>query len=143
MANVGLLEDNSRIARLCSTMLEYSGHRVMLYPHPQQCIDALRRPLVTYESRNPASRFSTHSHLPIDILILDLQLPEISGIEVLHFLQSDPCTRTLPLIFCTASTPSEIARALHIAPYATVLEKPFKLQALVAAVNKTLGAGEQ
>ena len=35
MARVGLLEDNARIARLCVTMLQFAGHSVELYEHPQ------------------------------------------------------------------------------------------------------------
>ena len=142
MANVGLLEDNTRIARLCSTMLEYTGHRVTVYQHPRECINALRLPLLAYEGRHHASRLSAPVTLPIEVLILDLQLPEITGIEVLHFLQASPLTRALPLIFCTASTPSEISRALNAAPYAAVLEKPFKLQSLGTMVNRTLSLRE-
>ena len=35
MARIGLLEDNSRIAKLCVTMLGYAGHDVTVYSDPQ------------------------------------------------------------------------------------------------------------
>ena len=41
MAQVGLLEDNMRIARLCATMLQYAGHDVTIYEHPRECLRAL------------------------------------------------------------------------------------------------------
>src|SRR5437764_15395972 len=41
MAQVGLLEDNARIARLCATLLQYAGHQVTVYDTPQQCLHAL------------------------------------------------------------------------------------------------------
>ncbi len=77
--------------------------------------------------------------LAIDLLILDLHLPDIPGMEVLHLLQKYPATKSLPLIFCTAATPSEVMRALQAAPQAAFLEKPFTYQELVSTVSIALG----
>ena len=41
MARIGLLEDNARIATLCTRMLLYAGHEVSLYEHPRDCLRAL------------------------------------------------------------------------------------------------------
>ena len=145
MARVGLLEDNARIAKLCATMLQFAGHSVTTYEHPRECLDALMLPTAKMNGKSQSyhsSLFSVSSALPIEVLILDLQLPEISGIEVLQLLQSHPQTRALPLIFCTASSPSEVACALRIAPHASVIEKPFKLQALASVVLKALNSSE-
>jgi CheY-like chemotaxis protein len=78
------------------------------------------------------------STLPVEVLILDLHLPDITGLEVLHHLQSHTHTRSLPLIFCTAATDSEVAHALRIAPRAGLVAKPFKLQTLVSAISTVL-----
>ena len=139
MARVGLLEDNARIAKLCATMLQFSGHSVEIYEHPRTCLNALMPTFVRSEER-PPTLFSYYPDLPIEVLILDLQLPEITGIEVLRHLQAHTHTRNLPLIFCTASNPNEISQALRLAPHATVVEKPFKLDVLVSAVLSALGA---
>jgi CheY-like chemotaxis protein len=139
MGQVGLLEDNARIAKLCAMMLHYGGHQVTTYRHPLECLQALlpaRMPgnhLATCLSREPFI-------LPIDVLILDLYLPDINGIEVVHYLHSSPCTRFMPLIFCTAAPLAEVERALRIAPHARFVEKPFKLDALMDAVTKALKA---
>ena len=138
MARVGLLEDNARIAKLCATMLQFSGHSVEIYEHPRTCLSALM-PSFTRSEGKASPLFSCYPDLPIEVLILDLQLPEITGIEVLRHLQEHAHTRALPLIFCTASNPSEISQALRVAPHATVVEKPFKLDALVSAVLSALG----
>ncbi|MBV9229258.1 MAG: response regulator [Chloroflexi bacterium] len=76
--------------------------------------------------------------LPVEVLILDLHLPDIDGIEVLRHLQAHPHTQSLPLIFCTAAADAEIARALSIAPRASLVEKPFKLQTLISAISSVL-----
>ena len=140
MAEVGLLEDNTRIAKLCATMLQYAGHRVTIYEHPHECLSALLPPSITQDvSKSPPSHSSTLPSLPVDVLILDLHLPDIDGVEVMSRLSSHPHTQSLPLIFCTAATPTEIARALRAVPHAIFVEKPFKMQSLTSAVAKALG----
>ena len=137
MALVGLLEDNTRIARLCATMLQYAGHTVTIYDHPRECLQAL---LVAGDPRQQTYISPLASVLPIDVLMLDLHLPDISGMEVLRYLRSHPRTKLLPLIFCTAAPPSEIAQALSIAPEAGIIEKPFTFQELISTVNDVLNA---
>ncbi|GAC1369370.1 MAG: hypothetical protein NVS2B12_24280 [Ktedonobacteraceae bacterium] len=140
MAQIGLLEDNTRIAKLCATMLQYAGHQVVVYEHPRECLDAL---VPDRNERSPASSVFVQTKartLPVDVLILDLHLPDITGIEVLRFLRSNSRTQELPLIFCTAATSSEIAIALRLAPRARFVEKPFSFQDLVLAITGVLHA---
>ncbi|GAC1650335.1 MAG: hypothetical protein NVS4B12_20050 [Ktedonobacteraceae bacterium] len=137
MARVGLLEDNPRIAKLCATMLQFAGHSVEIYAHPRTCLNALMPSMVMSHGK-ALVHFSTPPTLPIEVLILDLQLPEMTGIEVLQHLQVHAHTRNLPLIFCTASNPTEVSQALRVAPHASVVEKPFKLDVLVSAVLSAL-----
>jgi CheY-like chemotaxis protein len=138
MAQVGLLEDNARIAKMCVTMLRYVGHEVILYEHGRACLQALSIPDgITGEQRVAQSQEGP-SRLPLDILILDLHLADIDGVEVLQRLRSYPHTRSLPLIVCTAATSTEIARALHIVPDAVLISKPFHLYTLVSAVSDLL-----
>lgn len=138
MAQVGLLEDNSRIAKLCATMLHYAGHRVTIYEHPLECLRALLQPDAISGDDILAHRSLPSAFLPIEVLILDLQLPDIDGVEVSQYLRSHPRTQSLPIIFCTAAHATEIARAQYFAPHATFVEKPFKLQVLTTAITKAL-----
>lgn len=140
MARVGLLEDNSRVAKLCATMLNFAGHQVTVYGHPRECLQALFSSGLLQGNDNmfPAQESIKVWSLPVEVLILDLHLPDITGLEVLHHLQSHPQTRSLPLIFCTAATDGEVANALRIAPQAGLVSKPFKLQTLISAISKVL-----
>jgi len=138
MARIGLLEDNPRIARLCATMLQYMDHQVTIYEHPRECLRALLSPSSMYGGRHQAYRAALPGTLPIDLLILDLHLPGMSGIEVLHYLLEHPHTKALPLIFCTAAPASEIAEALRIAPHAGFIEKPFTFQLLTSTIMSAL-----
>jgi CheY-like chemotaxis protein len=144
MACIGLLEDNSRIAKLCITMLNLAGHEVILYEDAEECLNALFAIPTGYKS-NGTQFFNepvkpSRPNLPVEVLILDLHLPDMNGFELLHHLKTHPNTRSLPLIFCTAATENEVNQALSIAPRSWVVWKPFKLQALISAITEALQA---
>jgi CheY-like chemotaxis protein len=140
MARIGLLEDNSRIAKLCVTMLNLAGHEVTLYQRARECLNALFTSATATNATQllHESLKTSRPSLPVEVLILDLHLSDMNGFEVLHYLQAHPSTRSLPLIFCTAATDSEVQQALSIAPHAWVVWKPFKLQALTSAISEAL-----
>ncbi|HEY7415304.1 MAG TPA: response regulator [Ktedonobacteraceae bacterium] len=140
MAHIGLLEDNIRIARLCATMLQYAGYEVTVYDHPRACLSALLLQSLSPEKDEyeHATSQSDPTGLPVDVLILDLNLPDINGLEVVHALCSHPRTHSLPLIFCTAASSSEVVQALRVAPSASFIGKPFTFQELTGAVKQAL-----
>jgi CheY-like chemotaxis protein len=144
MACIGLLEDNSRIAKLCITMLNLAGHEVILYEHAEECLNALFAVPTGYKTKGvrlfQEPMKTSRSNLPVEVLILDLHLPDMNGFELLHHLLAHPNTRSLPLIFCTAATENEVKQALSIAPRAWVVWKPFKLQTLTSAISEALQA---
>jgi putative two-component system response regulator len=43
-----------------------------------------------------------------DLILLDVMMPEVSGLEILRELRSDPLTRHLPVIILTAHTEDEV-----------------------------------
>jgi len=139
MAQIGLLEDNPRIAKLCVTFLHFAGHEVTVYETSKKCLSAL-----LFEAKShDGCTFSLPSvpctcSLPVEILILDLSLPDMDGIDVLKYLTSHPHTQALPLILCTAAANSEIVKARRVAPHASVVVKPFHLQTLVSAISIAL-----
>ncbi len=144
MAQVGLLEDNPRIAKLCATLLHFAGHEVTIYETSIKCLRALAQGVQGSQfpdelSTSLLGSAATH-HLPVDVLIMDLSLPDIDGIDVLRYLTSHSHTQTLPLILCTAATNSDLVKARCVAPLAGIVEKPFRLQTLVSAISTALEA---
>lgn len=140
MAHVGLLEDNVRIANMCTALLHFAGHQVVVYEHPRACLQALLAEHQASADASAVQEAARKNGLPVDVLILDLVLPDIDGLEVLRNLTTHPYTCTLPLILCTAATRNEVMSALRIAPHARVVEKPFRMQTLVSAIDFALSS---
>lgn len=63
-------------------------------------------------------------HQP-DLVLLDLWMPDMSGIEVARRLKADPSTQGIPLIFVTATTDSEEESACWEAGAVDFVTKPF------------------
>ena len=89
-----------------------------------------------------ATAFGDIRHSGADLVILDLFLHgESAGWQQLDILTIDPLTRGIPVIICSAALASlAFARAKLVALDVTVLEKPFDLEQLTAAVSAALAA---
>ncbi len=69
------------------------------------------------------------------LMILDVQMPEMNGIEVLEQLRAAPTTASIPVLMLSANA-SE-AHTLSTVQADAYLEKPFAMQALLEAVQGT------
>lgn len=70
-----------------------------------------------------------------DVILLDIQLPDMDGYEVLRHLQTDPATRNIPVIALTASAmPRDVNRGLA-AGFFRYLTKPLDFGQLSSALD--------
>jgi PAS domain S-box-containing protein len=74
-----------------------------------------------------------------DVVLLDLHLPDMTGIEVLEQLQRDPDTASVPVVVVSADATPEQMRKLKEAGARAYLTKPVDVQELLRLVQ-TLGA---
>lgn len=73
-----------------------------------------------------------------DLILLDINLPELNGDEVLKRLKSMPETQGIPVIVASAdATQRQIENMLGLGAYA-YLTKPFDIKELIAKVNEAL-----
>jgi DNA-binding response OmpR family regulator len=70
-----------------------------------------------------------------DLLILDVLLPGLSGLDVFDLVRSDPRYQGVPVLFLTGS-PEKAAQAHSTTGEHRVMAKPFDLDELVATVDE-------
>jgi DNA-binding response OmpR family regulator len=118
---VFIIEDEEDAAELFAEMMRISGFRV----------------LKTSKSA-PAIEMMT-ADKP-DIVLLDIMMPEVSGLDILRQMRRDPRLAGIPVIVVTAKgMPADIKNGME-AGASTYLTKPVGFQELKDAVERTLGA---
>ena len=78
-----IVEDNELNMKLFNDLLEAHGYRVLQTREGLSALDIARE------------------HMP-DLILMDIQLPEVSGIEVTKWLKEDDALRNIPVIAVTA-----------------------------------------
>lgn len=76
-------------------------------------------------------------HVP-DLILLDINMPEISGFEVMKTLQADKNWRKIPVIFLTADRSSETEVECFRMGACDFITKPFEPQIMLSRINSTL-----
>ncbi len=118
--------------------------RILLAEENQQLAAAIIKRLkqqgfdVLHESDGIAALRTLAAEMP-DLLLLELKLPGLHGIELIKKLQQSPRTSKLPVIVLTGFYKGEkfqaAAKALGVRHY---LEKPLKAADLISAIHQTL-----
>jgi PAS domain S-box-containing protein len=73
-----------------------------------------------------------------DVILMDINLPGISGFEALRILRADPTTALIPVIALSANAvPRDVARALE-AGFLSYLTKPIKVSQFMEALDAAL-----
>jgi CheY-like chemotaxis protein len=78
----------------------------------------------------------------VDLVLLDVMMPEMSGMEVLHRIKEDAASGRLPVILVTAKTQDEdlLSGYQYGADY--YITKPFTAKQLLYGIELILGKGE-
>ena len=76
-------------------------------------------------------------HRP-DLVVMDIHLPGISGIEALAMLRAAPVTRAIPVLAFTASVMPQDRSDIMAAGFDAFVSKPINIEAFLAAVAAAL-----
>jgi DNA-binding NtrC family response regulator len=120
-ATVLVVDDERNIRRTLSMVLEGEGFRVL-----------------EAESGEEALERVAHSGSPIDVAIVDLKLPGISGLVVLERLRADETTRELPVIVISGH--ATVQDAVHAVKLGATdfFEKPLNRERVLVSVTNSI-----
>ncbi len=115
-----IIEDEEDAAELFAEMMRVSGFRVVKITTSAPAMDVLTK-------EKP------------DLVILDIMMPDISGLDVLRQMRGDPTLTHIPVVVVSAKgTPTDIKTGMD-AGASTYLTKPVGFLELKDAVSRALG----
>ena len=86
-------------------------------------------------ARDAAAARSTFQQVRIDVLVLDVELPGISGLELLELLRQEEAWQDQPVIIVSAKARQpEVREAIRAGRVTEALMKPFDIDRLVAVI---------
>lgn len=119
MADVLVVEDTADLRGLLEVRLRKEGHRVLSASSGEEALTLL------------ASRKAP------DVIVLDVVMPGMSGLELHAALRRDPALAQVPVIFLSSRIqPADITAGRELG--ATYLTKPVVISALFGAIQKAL-----
>ena len=108
----------------------------------RRMIRAALRPLDDVDVTEAASGLEAIERLSIDrvdAVILDLNMPDMHGLEVLGFMREHQALRTIPVAILTTRGDDESRAAAAAAGASAYLTKPFQGPVLVPTIARLLG----
>jgi two-component system phosphate regulon response regulator PhoB len=113
-------EDSATVLAMVTARLERSGYDVIAARDGEAAVQLARE-------RLPA------------VVILDVEMPVLNGLEVARRLRGDEATRAIPIIMLTGNDGAADIEAGLAAGAAEYVTKPFSPQDLMVSVERILG----
>lgn len=85
---------------------------------------------------NGVEALVTAAHSMPDLLLLDRNLPDMSGMELLKRLRRDAALKNVPVIFITATTDTQDLEELRKLSQMPVIRKPFNPKFLAGEIER-------
>ena len=118
-----VVEDNERNLKLLRDVLEYAGYDVRV-------------------ARTAEDGITLAVSEPPDLVLMDLQLPGIDGMEALRRLRESPRTAGIPVVAVTAQAMKQDRERALAAGFNGYVEKPISVRAFPDQVRMFLSGGE-
>src|ERR1700709_2888353 len=122
LKTVLIVEDNELNMKLFSDLLEANGYG-------------------TVQTRNGVEAVKlAREHRP-DLILMDIQLPEVSGLEVTQWLKDDESLRSIPVIAVTAFAMKGDEEKILQGGCEAYLSKPISVAKFFETIDHFLGPG--
>lgn len=119
MAKLLIIEDDPSMLELLRVHLRAVGHAVRTV---SDAADGIRAILAE----------------PPDLILSDIAMPYLDGMELLRALRSEPMTRRIPVIFLTGLTDDDTLVKASQLGADDFLTKPIQVEDLLSSINKVL-----
>lgn len=117
---VMIVEDNELNMKLFHDLLEANGYRTIQTRNGTEALDLAR------------------THKP-DLILMDIQLPEISGLDVTRWIKEDESIRHIPIIAVTAFAMKGDEERIRAGGCEAYLSKPISVAKFIETVRHFLG----
>lgn len=124
MTTILIVEDNPMNMKLARDILEAKGYTV-----------------ITAENGEDGVRVATEQRP--NLVLMDIQLPGIDGVEAFAQLRADPSTAAVPVIAFTASVTATDRSRVADAGFDAFVSKPIDLKSFLATIQGVVGNSEQ
>lgn len=114
-----VVEDNDKNRKLVRDLLSVTGYQLLEVETGEDGVRVARE-------RHPA------------LILMDIQLPGINGIEALRQLRTDPSTAAIPIIAVTASAMTQDRQKIMAAGFDAYQAKPISVRPFLALVREVL-----
>ena len=121
MSLILIVEDNEKNMKLVRDVLQVKGY-------------------ATLEAGTAEHGLAIAAERKPDLILMDIQLPGMSGIQALSVLRADPRTKQIPVIAVTASVMQQDRKQITDAGFDAYLGKPLDLKEFLKTVARVLGA---
>ena len=112
-----VVEDNERNMRLFRDVLEAAGHRTLAATTGEHAVEL------------------AGEHAP-DLVLMDIQLPDIDGVQALERVRADERSASIPVLALTAQAMEGDRERFLAAGFDGYLSKPVDIGELVATVGR-------
>jgi two-component system, cell cycle response regulator DivK len=117
-----IIEDYSDTRQLLSVLLRRNGYKVL-------------------EAEDGLEGFLKATGTKPDLIIMDLALPEMDGIEAARRIHDTPKLSHVPIIALSAYLTPDVERAVFNAGCVEMFPKPFDSESLLECIEVTLASG--
>jgi len=107
-----------------------------------ECLEALlqKRGIVVETAENGCEVLDKIARLQVDLIVMDMNMPEMDGCQATMSVKSNPKTQHIPVIICTAHPmPGDEDRA-KASGCDGFLEKPIEIDVLMSMIDHLLRA---
>jgi two-component system chemotaxis response regulator CheY len=96
-----------------------------------------------FEAENGKEALKTLKEQNIDLVLADLNMPEMGGIEMIYHMRGDEATRDIPVVVVSTESSTTVIEGLLADGAKDYLHKPFTPEQFREVIIQTVGAQKQ